>query len=252
MNCLEFRRQLGTQPRARDEGMQLHAASCAGCRVAAANAHGLELQIEQALRGVPAPAGLSARIVQELNDLNDRTDEPPHESKQPRSTPISLGRRRWLAAAGIAALSATGVLGYTLVRAPTQLTPSLDEAIVQIIRDEVLTLTSRADIGPDELRLTLDPIGLSLKTPLENVRFATNCVIRGRTAAHWVLEGNRAPVTVFVMPEEILASRSVISAGSMHGLVLPTHRGSIAIVGTKGERLEDVGRRVRAAVNWTA
>lgn len=247
MNCLEFRRQLGTNPRVWDERQHVHAAGCASCRSAAANSLQLELQIERALF-VSVPAGLKARILEELDGL---ADTPKLASQE--QGPGLRTRRGWLVAASLAALGATGILGYvSRVQAPADTRPSLNSAIVQIIRDEVLTLTSKAKIGSDELQLTLSPIGLSLKTPLENVRFATNCIIRGRTAAHWVLEGSRAPITVFVMPEEALGSRAEIKAGSMRGLVLPARRGSIAVVGTKGERLEDVGRLVHAAVNWNA
>ena len=248
MNCIDFRRNLAVAPKQWSRDMKHHAGECAACGAAATAMIGLEQEIHRALQTDP-PGGLGETIKRAA------FAEPPAETARRGGSSALIfptWPKRWGIAAGLVIFISAVIGSFGLRTTPTTPGVTLDDAIVTIIRDEVLPLASTAKVGPEELRSTLTTIGLSLAQPLEGVRFATTCVIRGRIAAHWVLEGQRAPVTVFVMPDEPLNAKIAIRTGSMRGLLLPSERGSIAVVGMKGERLDEISRRIHAAVKWNA
>jgi hypothetical protein len=269
MDCLTFRRYLNEDPAHWRNGMVEHARTCNACDSAVHASAAFEATLKASLDG-PVPGGLEARILLEVAELQecDDADGPITTRGRGRTAPIWLGLAASISVLALVTVFVVSLSGSELGRDPRAVstlannvsepsagteTQSLDHAIVQIIRDEFLMLTTTGNVGDAELDTTLGVIGLSLRAPLDNVRFATNCVIRGRTAAHWILQGTRAPITVFVMPNEPLARITPIIAGSMHGLLVPVAGGgSIAVVGAKGERLHEVGERVAAVVNWSA
>ena len=60
MECLEFRRQLGSDPRHESAAMAAHRRDCAGCAEAQARALGVELQLKRALA---VPVTLEATLL---------------------------------------------------------------------------------------------------------------------------------------------------------------------------------------------
>ena len=241
LGCLEFRRALATDPAQIEGPMFLHAEACAAC----ANALRQALAAQESLReafALEIPSGLAEKLRQ-----------------IPATSPGALGRL--LSSIGTTGLAAAAMLlacvlaggTYWALHPPAASAgPALDSAIVKHIREEFWTLTATGKINDEELRGTLTNVGLALREPVDKVRFATNCIIRGKTAAHWVLEGERAPITVLMMPREALSGPATIASSSLRGLLLPVRGGSIALVGAKGEELEKLRRRIMRAVNWNA
>ncbi|MGH8172776.1 MAG: DUF3379 family protein, partial [Rhodanobacteraceae bacterium] len=62
MDCLEFRRLLGSDPRVASAAARAHLETCPRCRDAYARAHAFEGRLSQAL-SVPVPEGLADRIL---------------------------------------------------------------------------------------------------------------------------------------------------------------------------------------------
>ncbi len=68
---------------------------------------------------------------------------------------------------------------------------------------------------------------------------------------HLVIQGERGPVTVLLMPEEPVDAPVSLEDETSHGVILPVGGGSIAIVAPRGEALERIEESVLNSVAWS-
>ena len=80
--------------------------------------------------------------------------------------------------------------------------------------------------------------------------YASSCVIKGKTIPHLVIQGKRGPITLLLMPDEMVDSVMPIEGASVRGVILPVGQGSIAIIGERDEPLEEVTQRLSNSVKW--
>jgi hypothetical protein len=82
---------------------------------------------------------------------------------------------------------------------------------------------------------------------------AMSCVINGRTVPHLVIQGNRGPVTLILLPEETIESSIPLSGDNVHGVLLPVGSGSIAVIGQREDQLDEIGhigQKLAESVEW--
>ena len=72
------------------------------------------------------------------------------------------------------------------------------------------------------------------------ITYAQLCTINGKDVPHLVIQGEHGPITILLMPEEKVAEATPIDGENIQGVILPVGDGSIAIVGAREEKLEDV------------
>ena len=96
------------------------------------------------------------------------------------------------------------------------------------------------------------PAGLDLAGEIGDVTFAGRCIVRGEISGHIVVQGETAPVTVFLIKEQLVTSRATIRSDHYTGVVVPEGTGTIALVSAPGESLEHLEAVVREAVRWSA
>jgi hypothetical protein len=53
------------------------------------------------------------------------------------------------------------------------------------------------------------------------------------------------------MPDEFIETARVVDGESIHGLILPVGKGSVAIVGDREEQLDRVKQNVLDSVTWS-
>jgi hypothetical protein len=83
------------------------------------------------------------------------------------------------------------------------------------------------------------------------VSYAQTCVINGMKIPHLVIQGEKGPITLLLMPNEMVSSPVTLSGESVNGVILPVGNGSIAIIGERDERIQDLEQRVVEAVEWS-
>ena len=83
------------------------------------------------------------------------------------------------------------------------------------------------------------------------ITYAQTCVINGRDVPHLVMQGERGPVTILLMPGEKVAGAAPLDDASWHGVILPVGNGSIAIIGGRDEAIDDIEQTVLNSVTWT-
>jgi len=233
MNCLEFRRRFEAEPAAQDPELTRHRRECALCSAYVAKSAHFERKLGEAMR-VEVPEGLISRI------------------RLRQAFCAEHRRLRWRRL-GLA-LAATLVLTMGVVVTGLREAPSagLDRAVLELIAQAQFSFQPRDPVALERIRSVLQPLGVDLTDEIGTVTFASPCVVRGRLAGHLVVQGEKAPITVLLMPRERVRERAPLTDDNMNGYLLPADEGAIAIIGAPGERLEAIEQRVRAAVRWQA
>jgi hypothetical protein len=234
MNCLEFRRELLTDPFCKEVELLAHEAECPTCAPFARDVRAQEIRLRQALQDISPPEGMAERI-----QLAARFDQ--------RSTV----QRRWWYSAVAAVLMTIGVSMASLFS--TSLDRSnvaLAQSVINHIEDESHHLREAQPVSVGRMNRVFERFGAKLVGDIGRVNFAAECLMRDRTGVHLVMPGQAGPITVFFMPGEMAATDLTISSTRFNGQILPTSWGSIAVVGEAGESLDGLGERLAAAVRW--
>ncbi len=83
------------------------------------------------------------------------------------------------------------------------------------------------------------------------ITYAQSCVINGHEVPHLVIQGQHGPVTILLMPEEKVSEAVDVEGEHINGVILPVGDGSIAIIGQREERLENIKAKIMNSVTWT-
>ena len=226
MDCLEFRRQAGADPRHLGLEAAAHCDACPACAESLRRTLELDERIFAALM-VPVPDGARAgRVVR---------------------FPV-IERRRWMA---LAASIVGGVLVGSLlwVGGPRA---SLAEDVVKHMGHEpeaMVSTSSGAD--PAEVAAVLERAGVRLRPGIGTVSYASTCPFRGEKVPHLVVQTAVGPMTVMVLRQEKVAVPLDFDEGGYAGTIVPAGPGSIAVIGhAPTADLEQVAAQVRNAVQW--
>jgi hypothetical protein len=155
---------------------------------------------------------------------------------------------RWRLVAGLAATVVLASAVWVAQREPA----TLQSAVVEHVLHEPQALDpSLSPVSAAELQAVLRPAGAELERPVGAVTYVRLCPFHGRMVAHFVVQGERGPVTVLLLPDEHVAAPTPIREPGFVGTLLPLEiGGSIAVVGRPDERLDVIRDRVAAAVRW--
>jgi hypothetical protein len=236
MNCEEFREAIAADPSGSFEGAG-HAAGCEDCAAFQAEMQALDRRIAEAL-AIDVPA-------LELPEL------PPVGDDNVVSLPVARKSKAptWLAIAAGFALAA--IIGTQFVGGP-----SVDLTLPQ----EIL---AHLDHEPDALRVTDVPVSDERLGRVVNasvgtmdrdiglITYARSCVINGKTVPHLVIQGEKGPITLLLMHDEMIDAAQTIDGESVNGVILPVGNGSIAIIGERDEDLGEIERKVVDSVEWS-
>ena len=166
----------------------------------------------------------------------------------------ALPRRRfsapqWLAVAATVAVVA--VLGFRMLGEDT-VYPSLADEIIAHLDHEPYSLVV-TDVPVTDRRLTrIVPANVAtMNHDAGLITYAQSCVINGKTVPHLVIQGQNGPVTILLMPDEMVSGPQSLIGESVSGVLLPVGNGSIAIIGEDGENLEPIEQNLRDSVRWS-
>ena len=233
MNCIEFRRALLTDPSGADPAFADHRRRCPECADAVERSAHFERRLVEAIN-IDVPENLASRILLK-------------QSFEPR-TKGSWWRRSRVYALAASLLLVLGLVGLQL---NSQLQERrLSEEFVALVNGAPYALATSKPISSREISATLEAAGLDLQGSIGDVTFAGRCLVRGKISGHIVVQGDTAPVTVFLISEQLVASRATINSDFYSGVVLPQGTGTIAIVSAPGESLEQVEAQLRSAIRW--
>ncbi|HSS63971.1 MAG TPA: DUF3379 family protein [Gammaproteobacteria bacterium] len=231
MNCLEFRRLVDTDPDSKDEDFIRHKAECESCAGFASRAERFSNALGAAAR-VEVPENLASRVLLRQSFL-------PSRSKRSRRGMFAL------AASMVAAVGLALSVPYFV-----NLQDPLAREIFTLIRYADYAMERKIPLGNQIVAKAIARAGLELEGSLEKVTFAGNCLLQQKIAGHLVMQGEKAPITVFLIREMEIDSRVTIRNDNLRGLVVPVDKGAIVVVGAPDESFTELVERITAAVRW--
>lgn len=240
MNCLEFRRQVATEPARHSATLDVHASGCRACAEFAAETRKMDALMLRALT-VPLPAS-----VQNYSVADDKSPTVFGQSPAGARWP---GRESagWLAVAASVLIAALLSVGLWRGAAPE----TLGGELVAHVRHEPMSLLPVAEpVAADEVELVLRRTGARVSASLGTVTYLETCPFRNRQVAHIVIEGSTGPVTLLLLPHVSVEEETKFEEGGLKGTIVPVGNGSVAVIGSETEPLEAVGKLVSSAVAW--
>ena len=242
MNCEHYREAIAADPTEAFEGAD-HAASCEACSAFTAELQALDAKIARALDiDVPALTMPELPPMPELRDVE--YDNVVSLPVTPRSRTKS-----WLAIA--AALALAAIIGVQFSGNQIQY-ESLEAEILAHLDHEpgALTVTNVA-VTDERLSSVVNPSVGTMDRGVGLISYAQSCVINGKTVPHLVIQGENGPITLLLMPDEMIDVARTFMGERVNGVLIPHGGGSIAIIGGNEDDLTELERSVVDSVEWS-
>jgi hypothetical protein len=247
MNCAEYREAIAADPSESFDGGAAHAAGCEECRKYRQEMQALDEHIARAL-ALEVPALRMPEL-------------PPIETGGGKrgGKRASSGFRlsRFATPPFWAGLAAAAVVAAVLVAGIPQQERSTDDLVGEILahmdHEESSRQVTSVPVATRTLDRVVSPQVADMDQDIGLVTYAMSCVINGRTVPHLVIQGNKGPVTLILLPEETIDASVPLSGENVHGVLLPVGNGSIAVIGQREDQLDeigDIGRKLAESVEW--
>lgn len=222
MECTEFKRAAGADPQRLSGAAREHMIRCRACEQYAQHMLSLDGLLQRALR-------------------------VPVSSQLPRSSRPQQRTSRWLALAASLLVTA-GVVGGIWLALPRS---TLASELIEHVSAEQDIVAAAAPLDATELNKALRSSGVRLNRSREHpVWYATSCPFRGREVPHLLVQTAQGRVTVLLLAGVKVRSVQRFDEQGYRGTILPSGPGSIAIIATNREAIEEATKHVAAAVEW--
>lgn len=247
MNCETYRESITADPSESFAGGAEHSATCEACSTYRSEIRALDDTIRSAVTidvpelrmpDLPPPGKDDAKVV----NLPFR-----------RAAKITTGGWIGIAASLAAGIFLAAMIGVRFMGGE----PGHDQLLAREVLDHVdhepwaLKVTDVAVSDARFERVTSPAIRTMDRNNFGLVSYAQSCLINGNTIPHLVIQGEKGPITLLLMPEEMVSAAVSLSGQSVDGVILPHGKGSIAIVAERDERIEELQRKVVDSVEWT-
>lgn len=235
MNCIDFRREIGSDPQSQSDDILAHRQECAACARYADEMRSMDGLLGAAMR-VEVPDGLT-----DIDALLARA--------QGGEATANRSRRGWYALAASVLLGIGLVSGLMLGQSRSGGLPS--ELIAHVLHEPQALRDDLPVLELARVSSVLERGRVALKGDIGDVRYAGLCSFRGRPVPHLVVRGQSGPVTVMLLPDEHVEERTPFDEEGFKGVIVPTGRGSIAIIGEPDELLEPVQQIFSQSVEFS-
>lgn len=226
MNCLEFRRQLGSDPQAADADFVRHRAECARCAEAFAHAAGFEAALRRALHVVPSHQLAESILLAQATQQNRR--------------------HAYLRRGGLLALAAALVLAIGIgMRVEAK---PLSTQAVEHLREEAEVLTAVKPLPAESVRAAFAQRGLTLSHVPDGVAFVGCCPMGRHLTVHMVMPEGDGPVTVIYVVDRGSSRREDFQRDGWHGRSLPLGNGTLILLARDTHHFDSVESAWRAAL----
>jgi hypothetical protein len=213
MDCLELRRQLGTDPRLADPAARAHLETCAGCRDAHTRAQAFDARIAQAL-AVGVPEGFADRVL--LAQLTA-------ERQRPGGRRLRYG---WIALAAAAAL----VVAIGLVRREGVGKSLPDLVVAHVTGEERQALDLRAPLPSADVARAFADRGVTLASVPPDVSYVQKCPVGGFKTVHMVMPRDNEAVSVLYVTKYRAPGVTNFERQGLRGREVPIADGTLVMV----------------------
>ena len=234
MNCEDYRETIAADPSF--DGGAGHLSECAACQTYRDEMIALDQTISRALAlDVPPLA------VPDLPEIE--TDNV-----------VTLKSRRfaaptWLALAATVVIAA--FVGLRMTGTGVENQALADEILAHLDMEQGALRVTDVAVSNERLGRVVSSDVAEMDHSAGVISYAQSCKINGREVPHLVIQGERGPVTILLMPEEKVSAAQSVSGDNINGVILPVGSGSIAIIGERDEDLEKIQKSVLKSVTWS-
>lgn len=214
MNCLEFRRRLGSEPTSTLASFVAHREKCASCASAQRIADEYEDQLRGALR-VPVPANLADRIILA------QTTEIRQQSR---------ARKRGIGAL-IVALAASIVIAVVSIQRPQPDTPMLAGLVIDHLHEHVVSAVDAQDpIPKQDVMAAFADRGVNLASVPDGVNYVHKCPAGPYKTVHMIMPESDGPVSVVYVVDKPSQGSIDFTHDGMRGREVPVGKGSLVML----------------------
>lgn len=235
MNCENFRQAVTADPADTSAQLLSHEGRCSECRQHREKIQQFDARLRLAME-IPVPSI-------KIPDL-ENTDNVVPMPKKRMTTSI------WLGLAASVALA--GWLGLTLMSPGKPRLSLAEEIIAHMDHEQDSRVVTNVAVPERTLASVVNSDVAELSPGIGLVTYATSCVINGNLVPHLVIQGDKGPVTLLLLPDESIDAAISLDGSNINGVIVPVGEGSIAIIGVREESIEDIGNRVIESVKWSA
>ncbi len=232
--CEEYREAIAANPSF--DGGAAHLSQCASCQAFRSEMQALDMRIAGALA-----LSIPEFDMPELADID--TSNVTALPQRRFGTPI------WLAVAATVTLAA--FIGFRMLGSDLSNGTLADQILAHIDHEPYAFRVVDEAVSEQRLQQVMSASVATMDHSASLITYAQSCLINGRDVPHLVIQGERGPVTILLMPYEKISGAQAIQGENVRGVVLPIGNGSIAIIGEEGERLERIEEQVKNSVTWS-
>jgi len=240
MNCEEYREAIGADPHF--DGGAGHVSECAACQEYRREMLALDAKIKSALAITVPELELPS-----LDEIAANSDSA--ENVVALDSRRGIPTRAWFAIAATVLLAAFIGIRYI----------GIDNSSYQSLAEEVLAHSkhepgafepSDKKVADDQLYQVVPSNIAELDHSTGLITYAETCPISGNEVPHLIIQGERGPITIMLLPDEKISEAIPLDDENSHGVILPVGDGSIAIIGSRDEKLEEVQKQFVQSVMW--
>lgn len=232
MNCMEFRRLILAEPRARSEEQQAHVAQCEACAGFMKEIESLDSRIEEAIL-VPVPESLDERVL-----LRQKVRRPARFAAFALAASLALA-----VGLGVLVYHDRGPASEQIVAGATLGGQHPAVAAISYVLDHEPQLLRTNQMGdPVVMRDALLRLGMRLPEDRMRVRYLGKCPVPSGTGEHVVLETPLGHVTLILVPDRSLGTRVVVDYRNRIAVSSPVSNGSYILVADSLQTLTQIER----------
>lgn len=239
MNCEDYREALAGDPSASFAGADAHVAACDACAAYCVEMQAFDVKIAKAL-SINVP-NLEMPDLPEIED--DNVVNIPFGNK--RTFPMPL----WIGIAATVVIAA--FVGVRMIDLNQDSGMSLSEEVLAHFDHEPQSLqVTTVAVSDSQFSRVVNPSIGTMDRNVGLVTYANSCTINGNTIPHLVIQGEMGPITLLLMPDEMIDGAMTLDGNGVNGVILPMGDGSIAIIGEQDEPLDEIKQRIIKSVEW--
>ena len=234
MNCEQYREAIAADPSF--DGGAGHLTECAACQ-----AYRSEMQALDQTIGLALALDVPQLQMPDLPEID--TDNVVALSSRRITAPI------WSAMAATVVLAA--FIGFRLVSTGIEYESLADEVLAHLDHEPAALRVTDVAVTDERLGSVVPASVATMDHSAGLITYAQSCKIGGREVPHLVIQGERGPVTILLMPEEMVDAPQSLVGDNVNGVILPVGNGSIAIIGRTDERLDRIQAQILNSVSWS-
>ncbi len=240
MNCEQYKESIAADPSESFEGGAEHSAECSPCTAFKAEMQALDVRISAALE-IDVPDLAMPKL-------------PPITGEE---KVVDIASRRagnwttpaWLGLAASVVLAT--VIGVRFIDTHNTDGTLAEQVIAHLDFEPKSRTVTDVAVSEERLYAVVHPAIATLDRDLGLITYAMSCKINGREVPHLVVQGERGPVTILLMPYEMIDAPIRLEGKSIEGVIFPVGDGSIAIIGERGEPIDKFRSNVKENVKWS-